>query len=174
MKQLADLPDAQPHYLEDPASAGWDYGDDYTCPIVKGLEATDAAKAYAAAVVPAEGNSYDCVTANFNVGVPAGVTWTLDTALVSIDGNNAVVAPGAVGKVTLTAHCGQYSHSWTVTLQVPTAVDGVDVAQHTVVSEMYFNLSGVQVAKPEAADGQVYIVVRKYDNGATRAVKVKN
>lgn len=174
VKQLADLPDAQPHYLEDPASAGWDYGDDYTCPIVKGLEATDAAKAYAAAVVPAEGNSYDCVTANFNVGVPAGVTWTLDTALVSIDGNNAVVAPGAVGKVTLTAHCGQYSHSWTVTLQVPTAVDGVDVAQHAVVSEMYFNLSGVQVAKPEAADGQVYIVVRKYDNGATRAVKVKN
>lgn len=174
VRQLADLPDAQPHYLEDPASAGWNCGDDYTYPVVKSLERTDAAKAYAAAVVPAEGNSYDCVTGNFNVGAPEGVTWTLDTALVSIDGNNAVPVPGAVGNVTLTARCGQYSHSWTVTLQVPTAVTGVDVAGHAVVSEMYFNLSGVQVPRPEAADGQVYIVVRKYDNGVTRALKLKN
>lgn len=113
MKPFSEvLPNVERGYtnLEDSLSAGWNYGDEYTLPLIKTLEDNDMAKLYAAAVVLADGDRLDSVTTDFHVGTPNGLTWKSSDPAVTISGNDATVADGAEGKtVELTATCGDYS-----------------------------------------------------------------
>ena len=53
-----------------------------------------------------------------------------------------------------------------------TGITDLATDDRSVVSERYYNLSGVQVAEPVDGLRNIYIVVRSYDDGTTDAVKV--
>ena len=53
-----------------------------------------------------------------------------------------------------------------------TGITELSTDDRSVVSERYYNLSGVQVAEPVDGLRNIYIVVRSYDDGTTDAVKV--
>ena len=154
--------------------SGWTNGDDYTYPV---LDDNDYALANAAAVVPADGDSYDSITKAFHVGTPDGVTWTSSVSGITFDGDSATFTQTVQATVTLTATCGEVSVDTQLTCDVEVEVgdeDGVSVVgddSRTVVSEKFYSVSGSDTTVP--ADGQkaIYIVVRTYDDGTTEAVK---
>ena len=150
----------------------WTAGDNYTYPRLTTLADNDYAKAYAAAVVPADGDSYSSITTDFNVGTPDGVTWTASPDVVAFDGNAATFTETVDGTVTLTATCGDVS----VTTEITCDVEGEginDVMENTleVVEERFYNLAGAQVAEPEDDARAIYIVVKTYSDGTTETVK---
>lgn len=53
---------------------------------------------------------------------------------------------------------------------------GIDdaIADKAVTAKVYYNLSGVQVDEPTAADGKLYIVVTTFEDGSTKAQKILN
>ena len=113
------------------------------------------------------------VTRDFYLGRPSGVDWLSDNDAVTISGSKATVAPNFTGDVTLTATSGKYDREIILTVDSTGGVNGVD-ADSEVMSEKFFTLSGMEVAKPEAADGEIYIVVRTFANGNTATSKFVN
>jgi hypothetical protein len=148
----------------------WTSADDYSLPLTKHYADCDAALVNSATVVPANGETWDNVASAFHLGLPEGVTWT-GNALVSLEGN--VGTPTGTGTVTLTAKKGEYSKKVTLTLVSATGIGSIS-ADKTVVDEVYFTTSGVRIAKPTVADGQVYIVVATYSDGSVKSFKVVN
>ena len=148
---------------------GWINGDCYTYPR---LDDSDFAKAYAAAVIPADGDSYSSITQGFSVGTPDGVTWTASTDAISFDGNTATFTETVNGTVTLTATCGDASATTELTCNVE--VDGISSITGNgleVVSEKFYNLAGAQVAEPMDDTKAIYIVVKTYNDGTVKPVK---
>ena len=149
---------------------GWNNGDSCTYPI---LADNEYAKAYAAAVIPADGDSYDNITGAFYVGTPYDVAWTASSGSVQIDGNNVTFTESFTGTLTMTATCGAAIVATTLTCDV--AVDGIDtsgVDQAVVVGERYYNSRGERVQAPAAGLRAIYIVVRTYSDGTLKATKV--
>ena len=150
----------------------WTAGDNYTYPRITSIADNDYAKAYAAAIVPADGDSYSSITTGFNVGTPDGVTWTAPTDAITFDGNTATFTETVNGTVALTATCGDVSVTTEVTCNVE--VEGInDVMGNAleVVSEKFYTASGIQVAGPSEDAKAIYIVVKTYDDGTTETVK---
>ncbi len=149
MAPHAVVPHDLTYYQEDSLSAGWNYGDAYTLPIVKTLEDDDAAKLYATVIVLAEGDSLQSVTHDFHVGAPEGLTWTSSDPAISISGNNATVSNDGSGKtITLTATCGNYSKTWTLTLgNLPTGVSAPNSDDTRLLNENepMYNVAGQRV-----------------------------
>ncbi len=135
-------------------------------------------QAYAAAVVLADGDTYGNVTkSKFNVGHPEGVEWNAPE-VISIDGNVASVTEASKASVKLVATVVVNDKvtevPWNLTLNID-EVSGInDVNGKAVVDEAYYTVGGVKVSKPQAADGQIYIVVRKFSDGSVDAVKLRN
>ena len=151
---------------------GWTAGDNYTYPRLNTLADNDFAKAYAAAVVPADGDSYSSITTGFNVGTPDGVTWTASTDAITFDGNSATFNETINGTVTLTATCGEVSVTTEITCNVEVdGISGITGGGREVVSETFYNLAGAQVAEPSEDAKAIYIVVRSYSDGTTETVK---
>lgn len=48
------------------------------------------------------------------------------------------------------------------------------VAEKQTVGKVYYNLSGMKVDEPAAADGKLYIVVTTFDDGSSKAQKIIN
>ena len=148
----------------------WTAGDDYTYPRLTSLADCDYAKAYAAAVVPADSDSYSSITGTFYVGAIDGVTWTASQPVVDVYGNSVLFNTSYTGTLTMTATAGDVSVATELTCSstsVGTSQIGTD--SRTVVSERYYTPSGLQVAKP--LQGAIYIVVRTYSDGTSQAVK---
>lgn len=163
-----------------PGEPAWVAADQYSYQ-VPAIAANEArVQAYAAAVVLAEGDTYDNVTKNkFNVGAPEGVQWTASDEIVVIEGNNVTVTEPAEVAVVLTAmgydDSNENEVEWHLYLKVeeiPTGVD--DVNGKTVVEEACYTVGGVKVEKPASKDGQIYIIVRKYNDGTMKALKLRN
>ena len=153
-------------------AAIWNVGDQYTLPTLRSLD-NAAARAYAAAVVLTDGDTYEVVTTNVKLGVPDSVTWTSSApSLVKIEGENGWTTTPSTAQVTLTATCGDFSRGWLLKLNVTSGIDD-NLANVPVLRRSWFTLSGQQ-ASPAPHDGQVYIVVTTYQNGAVRATKVSN
>ena len=151
---------------------GWTAGDNYTYPRITSIADNDYAKAHAAAVVPADGDSYSSITTGFNVGTPDGVTWTASSGSVEIDGNNVTFSESFSGTLTMTATCGDVSVATELTCNVTvTGVSDITGASREVVSETFYNLAGAPVAEPAEDSKAVYIVVRTYSDGTSEAVK---
>ena len=152
---------------------GWTAGDDYTYPIPTVFADNDYAKAYTAAVVPADGDSYTSITQGFYVGAPDGVTWSASPAVVEVSGNTAAFTEAYTGTLTMTATCGDAVATTELTCAVTTVgvsnILGSNSAM--VMNEKFYTVGGAQVAEP--ADGQkaIYIVVKTYDDGTTETVK---
>ena len=151
---------------------GWVSGDSCTYPI---LQSNDYSKAHAAAVIPADGDSYSSISTDLRVGAPDGVTWTASPDALKFSGNAAAFTQTYTGQLTLTATCGDVS---VVTeLNCVNAIGGVGgvagVAggDRAIVAERYYTASGSPVAKPAGGPKAIYIVVRTYDDGTSQTVK---
>ncbi|WP_407403302.1 hypothetical protein [Sodaliphilus sp.] len=160
-----------------PAQA-WFKADDYTFAVPAISEGNPIIMADAAAVVLAEGDTYDNVTTKFYVGAPEGVVWTTNNDIVVINGNDADVVEAAQEVVvTLKATASEEGttlneNSWTIILNVdvPTGIDETTIGK-TIASEAYYTANGAKVTEPAA--GQVYIVVRQYTDGTMKAIKLR-
>ena len=151
----------------------WTAGDNYTYPRLTTLADNDYAKAHAAAVIPADGDSYSSITQGFSVGTPDSVTWSASPAVVEFNGNTATFTESYSGELILTATCGDATATTTLTVNgvtVGISSIGSDTARE-VVSEKFYTASGTQVAEPEDGARAIYIVVKTYDDGTTEAVK---
>lgn len=151
----------------------WTSADNYSLPILTAMKNNDAVKLYSASIIFAPGDNYNQVTQNFNLGRPSGVDWLSDNEAVSVNGSVATVASNFSGEVKMTASSGKYDRIIVLNVDTTGGVNDID-ADSEVVKEVFFNLAGLEVAKPEAADGQVYIVVRTFANGTTATSKFVN
>ena len=151
---------------------GWTAGDNYTYPRLTTLADNDYAKANAAAVVPADGDSYSSITTGFNVGTPDGVTWTASSGSVEIDGNNVTFSESFSGTLTMTATSGDVSVATELTCNVVVSgISDITGGGREVVEERFYNLAGAQVAEPAEDSKAIYIVVKSYSDGITETVK---
>lgn len=128
----------------------------------------------------------------FNVGTAENLKWDVPE-MIKVDGNDATVTTPIQG-VTVTLYVKPYFSAsknvpayvakvpetevqgvpWILTLNVEEATGINDVSGKTVVGEAYYTVGGAKVAKPEANDGQIYIIVRKYSDGSVKALKLRN
>ena len=151
---------------------GWTAGDDYTYPRLTTLADNDYAKAHAAAVVPAEGDTYSSITQDFYVGASEGVIWTASSDAISFDGNIAAFTASVTGVVTLTATCGEATAETEITCNVETGgVEMVTGGERMVVSEKIYTVGGRLIDSPPAGAIGVYIVVKTLDDGSVRVDK---
>ena len=150
----------------------WTAGDNYTYPRITTIADNDYAKAHAAAVIPADGDSYSSITTNFNVGTPDGVTWTASSGSVEIDGNNVTFSESFSGTLTMTATSGNVSVATELTCNVSlSGISDITDASLDVVSEKFYTVSGVEAAEPTDDTKAIYIVVRTYSDGSTTTAK---
>ena len=159
---------------------GWTKGD-YCLPTLLDINDNAFAKVYSVAVVPAEGDTYESITKNFFVGTPEGVTITTDNANVSISGNQVAFTKPFAGKLVVTAKATsnlteeptEVTKQFTLNCNVTevSGINGVNKDGKTVVKEVFYNISGVEVAEPAKGDKAIYIVVKTYDDGTTETVK---
>lgn len=152
---------------------GFDNGDDYTYPLVATVPANDYAKVAAAAIVPADGDTYDYISHDFYVGVPDGAVWTASRTYVTIEGNKVTFTKTYSGNLTMTITCGEASQSTKLTCYVKEldGIDGIGSDGREIVEEHFYNTSGVEVSNPDGGSKAVYIVVRTYDDGTTSVAK---
>ncbi len=159
IKQLAAMGDMP---------GNWDCGDDYTLPMITGFCHNDAAKAHAAAVVVADGDTYDHVTGTFWVGLPEGVAWSFNSDAIDLKDDIAYVTRACNDTVLATVTCGDFSHTWQLKLDVTSGIDD-NLAQKPIVSRTYYNVAGQQSQVPFPG---INIVVTRYSDGTTTSRKV--
>ncbi len=171
----------------------WYTADEYSFPVPAIGESNASVLSHAAAVVLAEGDTYDNVTYyKFNVGNPEGTLWIPSSEIVVIDGNNAQVTEVSQIEVILTVSDESIVGAPSKAPSVKEALDNANVEWKlklnvddvtgindntigkVVAQEAYYTINGVLVEKPSASDGQLYIVVRKYTDGSMNAIKVRN
>lgn len=149
---------------------------DYCTPVLTSFKDQQWARFYSAAVVPASGDTYGKITKPFNLGMPDDkIVWTASDAAVSIDGNNTSFTSAINGDVVMKA--SYMSRTKEVTLNVnatTSSIDEIEAEDAEAVSVSYFTTDGRAVAKPAAADGAIYIVVKKLSDGTVKASKVIN
>lgn len=171
----------------------WVRADNYSYQLPLIAAGDPQVQAHAAAVVLAEGDTYTNVTKNkFNVGTAENLKWDVPE-MIKVDGNDATVTTPIQG-VTVTLYVKPYFSAsknvpayvakvpetevqgvpWILTLNVEEVTGINDVSGKTVVGEAYYTVGGAKVAKPEANDGQIYIIVRKYSDGSVKALKLRN
>ena len=150
----------------------WTAGDDYTYPRIATIAGNDYALAYAAAVIPADGDSYASITGGFYLGAPDGVTWTASSEAVSIDGNAVTFNETFSGTLTMTATAGAVSVSTDLTCNVTTVGAGNIAGDDLEVTDVtYYTPSGMRVASPSDDGSAIYIVVRTLSDGSTTVTK---
>ena len=148
----------------------WSYGDDYSFPVIGGYEQNDCARAFAAAVVLKDSDTYTNVAHSFWVGKPEGVTWSDDKGLVWFgDDNKAAANKASQDDDVLTATCGQYAAKWSVKFNTTSGVSETSLTEKPVLSRTRYNLAGVQITDPEP--GQVFIEVIRYKDGTSISKK---
>ena len=151
----------------------WTAGDDYTYPRLNALATVDYAIAHAAAVIPADGDTYASITQDFSVGAPDGVVWTASPAVVEVSGNTATFTEAYTGTLVMTATCGDAVATTELTCEV-TNVGVADICDdngRSITAERFYTTSGVEVAEPYGGMKTVYIVVRSYSDGTIETAK---
>lgn len=155
----------------------WISGDDYTFPYLKAND-NDLARLYAVQVMPnpAHVTSTGVITGSFFTGAADGVAWTPSISNVSAaDANKWVWTKDAYqGKLVMTATAGSLTRSVELNVDKPTGIEGLDADAAEVISETWYTLTGLQIARPAERDGQVYIVVRRYADGTSRTLRICN
>jgi hypothetical protein len=154
---------------------GWTSADDYSLPVQSVFANDDAANLYAAQVVAQGTDTQSKITGAFKVGNPTGIVWSADQAdLIAVSGNDVTFTKSYTGDVVLTATLGDFYK--TVTLAVTVGTSGIDSISDAdnVVETVYYTVAGQQVARPQVADGKVYVALVKYADGTVKAVKFLN
>ena len=153
----------------------WEYGDDYTMPVLALYANDEDALANAAAVVlTGENDTYDNVTDVMNVGTPEGASWEFSSEVLAFDNNNpnqVNILEASTDEVTMTVTAGNSSKAWTVKLNTTkpmTAIDAINANAKDVKSVRYFDVNGRESSVP--FDG-INIVVKTMTDGKTEVVK---
>lgn len=154
---------------------GWTSADNYSLPVQSVFANDDAANLYAAQVVALGSDTPSKITGAFKVGNPAGIVWTADQAdLIAVAGNDVTFTKAYTGDVALTATLGDFTKTVTVAVSVGTSgIDSINDADN-IVETIYYTVAGQQVARPQVADGKVYVAIVKYADGTVKAVKILN
>lgn len=154
---------------------GFSSTDDYTYPVVKAYADNEIALFHAAQLILFDGDTFDNVTEEFNVGGTPAVTWTSDCADLVFDGSTAGFTKSVYGKVTVTAKAGNLAKTYELVAKYTAGIDDLDSnGADDVVGRKFFNAAGMETVAPQAADGQVYIMVETLVNGDQRVTKVVN
>ena len=150
----------------------WTDGDDYTYPRITSIADNDYAQAYAAAVIPAEGDSYDSITGAFHIGCPDNVTWVANNEEVTINGNDVTIPDGYTGSLAMTATAGEIAVTTNLTCAAGSGgISGLENDCRTIISEKLYTVSGIQVAEPTDGPKAIHIVVRTYSDGTIETLK---
>ena len=152
----------------------WIAGDGYTYPRIAEISDNDYACAFAAAIIPADGDSYSNITTRFNAGQADGVYWTSEPGIVNVYSNVAYFSQTYTSELVMTAHCGEALASTTLTCNVDeSGISSIDIDDaKTVVSEKFYTTSGLLVGDaPADSQKAIYIVVRTFSDGTTETVK---
>lgn len=153
--------------------SGFEKVDDYTFPVVKGFETNAAAMFNAAQVIFGDTDAADNVTGSFHVGGTPVVKWSSDCAALAFADNTATFTDAFSGKVRITASAGELSKVYEIQASViASGIGDIDGEELDVVSSRYFNVSGIEVAEPSVADGNVYVVVRTFSDGSVKVEKM--
>ena len=156
-------------------AGNWSYGDEFTYPIIKGMEENACAKTFAVAVVLRDGDTYDNVTGQFFMGEQDNVTWTSSTDSIYI--NDYAFIGGPIDRmfapVVMTAvdDNDQFHAPWYLTLNAETGLDEKQLADRQLIGSRYYNITGAAVSVPEV--GNIYIRIDEYNDGTRSAVKVR-
>lgn len=152
----------------------WSCYDKYCYPVPTAVNSGDAAKVWAAQVVPEEGDVLPRITGPFNVGAPQGLVWTSTNSGLTFNGTNATWSNDAVKEdVTITATCGEYSKSITLQVDKISSVEDLET-ESEIITERWLNTAGQTISKPTSKDGQVYILIRVNKTGKMETIKVLN
>ena len=126
---------------------------------------------FAATVVLQDGDTYDHVKADFQVGVPDSTVWTCTPAgNLDIDADGHVY-PRALGKVVLTKTFGNYTRSYELNIDKTNGVDELN-ADVPIVSQEYYSLSGVSLGQERPVEPGVYVQVTNYQGGTRTSTKI--
>ena len=153
----------------------WTYCDEYTYPIIKGMEDNACAKTFAVAVVLYDGDTYDNVTGRFYMGEQDNVTWTASTDSIYI--NDYAFIGGPVDKMytpvvmTATDDDDLFHAYWYLQMNAETGLDEKQLADRQLIGTRYYNITGGEVTEPQP--GNIYIRVNQYNDGTQTAVKVR-
>lgn len=145
-------------------------GDDYvyataTYPVLKNFTDNKIANFYAATVVFDGQDTFDNVTADFQIGTPSGITWTASEHFV-IEGNDVI--PVKVGKGTLTVTADDLTKTYSVNVTKANSIDET-MGMKECISRTYYTVSGMLISKPSKG---IYIVKSLYDDGTEEISKV--
>lgn len=152
--------------------SSWASSQEYTYPMLSGLDTVACAKAHAAVVIPADGDTYDGITGSFHVGIPVDVEWSASSSAVAIDGNTATFSEPYSGILTMTATCGDISVDTQLYCAVESGgIEGALTTERTVVGEEFYTISGSRVMRPDGCEKAIYVVIRTYDDGMSVATK---
>jgi len=153
----------------------WSYCDEYTYPIVKGMEDNLCAKTFAVAVVLIEPDTYDNVTGRFFMGEQDNVAWSSSTDSIYI--NDYAFIGGPVDKMftpvvmTATSDDGQFAAHWYLMMNAETGLDEKQLSDRQLIGTRWFNITGAEVTEPQP--GNIYIRVNEYNDGTQSATKVR-
>ena len=112
----------------------------------------------------------ETVTTDFVVGNPTGIVWTPSTTAINIAGNNASIVASCFDNVTLTATVGEFSKVINLKLNHTSGVNDINSSK-TIVTETFYNVAGVKVERPEYKTGNIYVIVRSFNDGSSEVVK---
>lgn len=158
-------------------SEGWTLLGKNIMPVPAAMRQDNGWKCNAAAVILRSDNSFDNVRRNFNVGIPEGVTWTIDPATAPLEQQGDLMkwtTENYSGAVTLTARCGDFTRSWKLEAKQATGIGCLDESVQDIRTELWFTPDGLQVPAPKSADGKIYIKVTIYDDGTQTTRRITN
>lgn len=158
-------------------SEGWTLLGKNIMPVPAAMRQNNGWKCNAAAVILRSDNSFDNVRRNFNVGIPEGVTWTIDPATAPLEQQGDLMkwtTENYSGAVTLTARCGDFTRSWKLEAKQATGIGYLDETVQDIRTELWFTPDGLQVPAPKSADGKIYIKVTIYDDGTQTTRRITN
>lgn len=158
-------------------SEGWTLLGKNIMPVPAAMRQDNGWKCNAAAVILRSDNSFDNVRRNFNVGIPEGVTWTIDPATAPLEQQGDLMkwtTENYSGAVTLTARCGDFTRSWKLEAKQATGNGCLDESVQDIRTELWFTPDGLQVPAPKSADGKIYIKVTIYDDGTQTTRRITN
>ena len=158
-------------------SEGWTLLGKNIMPVPAAMRQDNGWKCNAAAVILRSDNSFDNVRRNFNVGIPEGVTWTIDPATAPLEQQGDLMkwtTENYSGAVTLTARCGDFTRRWKLEAKQATGIGYLDETVQDIRTELWFTPDGLQVPAPKSADGKIYIKVTIYDDGTQTTRRITN
>lgn len=158
-------------------SEGWTLLGKNIMPVPAAMRQDNGWKCNAAAVILRSDNSFDNVRRNFNVGIPEGVTWSIDPATAPLEQQGDLMkwtTENYSGTVTLTARCGDFTRSWKLEAKQATGIGYLDESVQDIRTELWFTPDGLQVPAPKSADGKIYIKVTIYDDGTQTTRRITN